>query len=69
MPPSGPVASGCGGNRRGGIGTEQQQVELGFERGEPCVLDLEPSGFVLQLLGFLSRFDCADLRIDCWMPV
>jgi hypothetical protein len=36
------VATGCGGNRRGGIGTEQQRVELGFEHGEPSVLGLWP---------------------------
>jgi hypothetical protein len=35
------------GNRRAGIGTEQQRVEPGFERGEPCILDLELCGFVL----------------------
>ena len=56
------VALGCGGNRRGGIGTEQQRVELGFERGEPCILELEP-------LRFLTRFDRVDLGIDCWMPM
>jgi len=32
MSPSGSVAVGCGGNRRGGIGTEQQRVELRFGR-------------------------------------
>ncbi len=70
------VAVGCGGNRRGGIGTEQQRVELGFERSEPCILVLQLLGFVLQLsgfvpqsLGFLPRFDRVDLRIDCWMPI
>jgi hypothetical protein len=31
------VAIGFGGNRRGGIGTEQQRVELGFERGYVAV--------------------------------
>ena len=83
MSPSGSVAIGFGGNRRGGIGTEQQRVELGFERGEPCILDLQLLGFVLQLsgfvlqlsgfvpqpLGFLSRFNRVDLRIERWMPI
>jgi hypothetical protein len=36
------VAVGCGGNRRGGIGTEQQRAELGFERGQLSILDLWP---------------------------
>ena len=65
MQANGSAAIGCGGNRRGGIGTEQQRVELGFERGEPCILVLQLSGFVPQSLGFLPRFDRADLRIDC----
>ena len=63
------VAIGFGGNRRGGIGTEQQRVELGFERGEPCILVLEQSGFAPQSLGFLPRFDRVDLRIERWMPI
>jgi hypothetical protein len=36
------VAVGSGGNRRGGIGTEKQRAELGFERGQTCILDLWP---------------------------
>jgi len=70
MSPSGSVAIGCGGNRRGGIGTEQQRVELGFERGEPCILDLQLLGFVLwppadfvysRAVSLLSRSDsCLD---------
>jgi hypothetical protein len=48
-----------GGDRRGGIGTEQQRVELGFERGEPSILDLwPPADFVYSCSNsFLSRSD------------
>lgn len=63
------MQSVAGGNRRGGIGTEQQRVELGFERSEPCILDLELLGYVPELLGLIARFDRADLRIERWMPV
>ena len=63
MSPSGSVAVGCGGNRRGGIGTEQQRVELEFERGETSILDLwPPADFVYSCSNsFLSR---SDSRLD-----
>ena len=61
---------------RGGIGTEQQGIELGFERGEPFVLVLQPLDLVLEQLRsplafFLSplALERSDLRVDCWMPV
>jgi len=63
------VAVGCGRNRRAGIGTEQQRVELGFERGEPCILRLQLKGVVPESLGFLPQFDRAELRIEYWMPI
>jgi hypothetical protein len=57
----------------GRIGEEEStlssRVKLGFERGEPCILDLELSGFVTQSLGFLPRFNRVDLRIERWMPI
>ncbi len=58
------------GNRRGSIGTEQQRIELGFERGKPCILELQQSSFVLwppadfiysRAVPFLSR---SDSRLD-----
>lgn len=44
------IGVGCGGNRRGGIGTEQQGIEPGFDIGEPFVFFLQPLDVVLDQL-------------------
>ncbi len=63
------IGVGCGGNRRGGIGTEQQGIEPGFDGGEPFVFFLQPLDIVLdQLRSPLAR-ELTDLRVDGWMPV
>jgi hypothetical protein len=70
------IGVGCGGYRRGGIGTEQQGIEPGFDIGEPFVFFLQPHDVVLDqlrsplaLLLSLLVFELSDLRIDGWMPV
>jgi len=57
------------GNQRRGISTEQQQIQLKFDRDEPCIHDLGLSGFAPQSLGFLLRLDRGDLRVERWMPI
>ena len=61
---------------RGGIGTEQQGIEFGFERGETLDIVLDQLRSLLALLRsplpfFLSplALEHSDLRVDCWMPV
>ena len=63
------IGVGCGGNRRGGIGTEQQGIEPGFDGGEPFVLLLQPLDIVLDQLRSLLALECSDLGVDGWMPV
>jgi hypothetical protein len=77
------IGVGCGWCRRGGIGTEQQGIELGFDRGEPfvlgielLVLSLQPLDIVLDQLRsplalLLSplALEHTDPRVDCWMPI
>jgi hypothetical protein len=54
------------GSRRGGIGSEHQQVELGFERAKQRVIELELSGLVPGSLCVSTRVDPVDLRIEYW---
>ena len=70
------TAIGFGWCLRGGIGTEQQGIELGFERGETLDIVLDQLRSLLALLRsplpfFLSpiALEHSDLRVDCWMPV
>ena len=77
------IGVGCGGCRRGGIGTEQQGIEPGFDSGEPFVLFLQLFDIVLdQLLSLLAlllpllehvlsplALEHSDPRIDGWMPI
>ena len=63
------IGVGCGGCRRGGIGTEQQGIEPGFDSGEPFVLLLQLFDIVLDQLRSPLAFELSDLRVDGWMPI
>jgi hypothetical protein len=63
------IGVGCGGCWRGGIGTEQQGIEPGFDSGEPFVLLLQLFDIVLDQLRSPLALELSDLRVDGWMPV